>query len=88
MAWNTGDDYNKSGLIGDYTLIDGLYYYVVDKYCNDVDLSYIGFVDTIQNITFNPFLNSMDFDGKEGKLNSLLDFINEIDKRLLEDKNG
>lgn len=32
--------------------------------------------------------NSMDFDGKEGKLNSLLDFINEIDKRLLEDKNG
>ena len=61
MAWNTGDDYNKSGLIGDYTLIDGLYYYVVDRTTEDIDLSYIGFVDTIQNITFNPFLNAHDF---------------------------
>ena len=61
MAWTSGDDYNKSGLIGDYTLIDGLYYYVVDKTVSEVDLSYIGFVDTIQNITFNPFLNAQDF---------------------------
>ena len=70
MAWNTGDDYNKSGLIGDYTLIDGLYYYVVDKYCDDIDLSYIGFVDTIQNITFNPFLDSMDFNGVTAEFNT------------------
>lgn len=70
MAWNTGDDYNKSGLIGDYTLIDGLYYYVVDKYCNDVDFAYIGFVDTIQNITFNPFLDSRNFDGITAEFNT------------------
>ena len=61
MSWTSGDDYNKSGLVGDYTLIDGLYYYVVDKTSSEVDLSYIGFVDTIQNITFNPFLNAHDF---------------------------
>ena len=58
MPWTSGDDYNKSGLEADFSLIDGLYYYVVDKTCSDVDLSYIGFVDTIQNITYNPFLNS------------------------------
>ena len=56
-----GDDYNKSGLDYDYTVIDGLYYYVVDKTTSDVDLSYIGFVDTIQNITYNPFLDLIDF---------------------------
>ena len=61
MAWTSGDDYNKSGLIGNYGMIDGLYYYVVDSTCSDVDLSYIGFVDTIQNITYNPFLNADDF---------------------------
>ena len=58
MARTSGEDYNKSGLIGDYTMIDGLYYYVVDRTTEDVDLSYIGFVDTIQNITFNPFLDT------------------------------
>ena len=62
MAWTSGDDYNKSGLDYDYTLIDGLYYYVIDKNTSDVDLSYIGFVDTIQNITFNPFLEAENFD--------------------------
>ena len=61
MAWTSGEDYNKSGLIGDYTMIDGIYYYVVDRTVSEVDLSYIGFVDTIQNITFNPFLNADDF---------------------------
>ena len=70
MAWTSGDDYNKSGLIGDYTLIDGLYYYVVDKNTSDVDLSYIGFVDTIQNITFNPFLDSSDFQGVTAEFNT------------------
>ena len=58
MAKTSGEDYNKSGLIGDYSLIDGLYYYVVDRTVEDVDLSYIGFVDTIQNITYNPFLDT------------------------------
>ena len=58
MARTSGEDYNKSGLIGDYSMIDGLYYYVVDRTTEDVDLSYIGFVDTIQNITFNPFLDT------------------------------
>ena len=62
MAWASGEDYNKSGLTGNYTMIDGLYYYVVDKSTSDVDLSYIGFVDTIQNITFNPFLDTTYFD--------------------------
>ena len=62
MAWTSGDDYNKSGLDYDFTSIDGLYYYVVDKSTSNVDLSYIGFVDTIQNITFNPFLESENFD--------------------------
>ena len=62
MAWTSGEDYNKSGLNGDYTLIDGLYYYVVDKNSEDIDLSYIGFVDTIQNITYNPFLETKYFD--------------------------
>ena len=62
MAWTSGDDYNKSGLNYDFTSIDGLYYYVVDKNTSDIDLSYIGFVDTIQNITFNPFLESSNFD--------------------------
>ena len=70
MAWTSGDDYNKSGLDYDYTIIDGLYYYVVDKYCNDIDLSYIGFVDTIQNITFNPFLDSRDFNGVTAEFNT------------------
>ena len=70
MAWSSGDDYNKSGLDYDYTNIDGLYYYVVDKTCSDVDLSYIGFVDTIQNITFNPFLDSSDFQGVAAEFNT------------------
>ena len=61
MTWTVGDDYNKSGLEADFNMIDGLYYYVVDKTTSDVDLSYIGFVDTIQNITYNPFLESKDF---------------------------
>ena len=61
MAWTVGDDYNRSGLEADFSLIDGLYYYVVDKNTSDTDLSYIGFVDTIQNITYNPFLESSDF---------------------------
>ena len=61
MSWTSGEDYNKSGLTGDYTMIDGLYYYVVNKTVSEVDLSYIGFVDTIQNITYNPFLNADDF---------------------------
>ena len=62
MAWTSGDDYNKSGLAYDFTSIDGLYYYVVDKNTSEIDLSYIGFVDTIQNITFNPFLEAENFD--------------------------
>ena len=61
MTWTSGDDYNRSGLEADFTNIDGLYYYVVDKNTSDTDLSYIGFVDTIQNITYNPFLESSDF---------------------------
>ena len=61
MTWTSGDDYNKSGLEADFTNIDGLYYYVVDKNTSDVDLSFIGFVDTIQNITYNPFLESSNF---------------------------
>ena len=70
MAWNTGDDYNKSGLDYDYTVIDGLYYYVVDNTCSEIDLSYIGFVDTIQNITYNPFLNSSEFQGITADFNT------------------
>ena len=70
MAWTSGDDYNKSGLNGDYTLIDGLYYYVLDQYCTSVDFAYVGFVDTIQNITFNPFLDSRDFSGITAKFNT------------------
>ena len=62
MAWTSGEDYNKSGLDNNYTMIDGLYYYVVDRTVEDINLSYIGFVDTIQNITYNPFLESSDFD--------------------------
>ena len=70
MTWISGDDYNKSGLDYDFTNIDGLYYYVVDKSTSDTDLSYIGFVDTIQNITFNPFLDSSDFQGVTAEFNT------------------
>ena len=70
MAWTSGEDYNKSGLIGDYTLIDGLYYYFVDKTTSEVDLSYIGFVDTIQNITYNPFLETKYFDVTVAEFNT------------------
>ena len=70
MTWSVGDDYNKSGLDYDFTNIDGLYYYVVDKNTSDVDLSYIGFVDTIQNITYNPFLDSSDFQGITAEFNT------------------
>ena len=70
MALTSGEDYNKSGLIGDYTLIDGLYYYYVDKTASEVDLSYIGFVDTIQNITYNPFLESKYFTAIKAEFNT------------------
>ena len=70
MTWTSGDDYNKSGLEADFSLIDGLYYYVLDKYCSAVDFAYVGFVDTIQNITFNPFLDSRDFHGITAKFNT------------------
>ena len=70
MSWTVGDDYNKSGLENDFSMIDGLYYYVVDKTCDDIDLSYIGFVDTIQNITYNPFLNSSEFHGITAEFNT------------------
>ena len=83
MAWTVGDDYNRSGLEADFTNIDGLYYYVVDKNTSDVDLSYIGFVDTIQNITYNPFLESGNFHVVTSEFNTDRYGKGEYDRKLI-----
>ena len=56
MATTVGDERKTSTI---YNLPIGFYYYLIPR--NKISsASYLGFVDTIQSLTFNPFIEEAD----------------------------
>ena len=65
MSIESGQDYNKSGLMAEDSksfIIDGLYYYAIGHSTSELDKSYLGFVPNVVNIAFNPFLSFENLD--------------------------
>ena len=69
MATTVGDERKTSTI---YNLPIGFYYYLIPR--NKIySASYLGFVDTIQSLTFNPFI-------EEGDINSIVECTFNSDK--------